>query len=554
MSVQTAERRAEATSLTPPAVLPPMPPHWRSLPRAFVHAARKDPRRTAVSDSTKVSLNYGETFLRAAVLARVLGRSLGPHPYVGLLLPPTVASAVANLALALLGKVAVNLNYTASQGLIDSSIKQCGIEYVLSSPLALAKFGLKPKARVLNLEDLRAQVTAADKVIGAAVTKLVPIAALGAFLPGLRGDRPEATATVIFTSGSTGDPKGVVLTHGNILSNVHQMEERIKLAADESVLGVLPFFHSFGFTVEIWTVLCLGKRVVYHYNPLDARVVGDLCEKHGVTLLVGTPTFMRTYLKKCGPGKFKTLDKLLLGAEKVKPEFSREVRDALGIDPLEGYGCTEASPVIAVNVHHVLKTPDGRETPGNHIGTVGQPLPGTWVKTVDPETGLDLPAGETGEVVVKGPQVMAGYLNRPEATVKVLRDGWYATGDLGHIDADGFLRITDRLSRFSKIGGEMVPHLGLETALLEALGTAEPCVAVTAVPDPKRGERLFVLYTKEMGVPPAEAVRRLGAGSVAKLWIPSAEDFVEVEAIPTLGTGKVDLRRLKEIASEHRGG
>jgi acyl-[acyl-carrier-protein]-phospholipid O-acyltransferase/long-chain-fatty-acid--[acyl-carrier-protein] ligase len=207
---------------------------------------------------------------------------------------------------------------------------------------------------------------------------------------------------------------------------------------------------------------------------------------------------------------------------------------------------------VAVNVVHDVKTPDGRTTKGNHIGTVGQPLPGTAIKTVDPETESDLPRGAVGVIQVNGPQVMVGYLNRPEATAKVLKDGWYSTGDIGYIDDDGFLHITDRLSRFSKIGGEMVPHQGVEQAIHDVVGGAEPCVAVTSLPDPKRGEKLYVLYTAEMVYPPHEVEKRLQATAMPRIWIPSADSFLKVDAIPVLGTGKVDLRRLKEIAAEHQ--
>jgi acyl-[acyl-carrier-protein]-phospholipid O-acyltransferase/long-chain-fatty-acid--[acyl-carrier-protein] ligase len=519
------------------------------LPRAFVHQARATPARKAIADSLKADLNYGDTLVRACVLARLLARTVGPARYVGLLLPPMVPTAVANLALSLLGKVPVNLNYTASQALVDSSIEQCGVTHVLTSKKVLDRFGIAPRGTLVMMEDLPAKVTAADKLWGAAVAKIVPIGMLGLFLPGLRGDRPDDTATVIFTSGSTGDPKGVVLSHGNILANVHQMQNHLHLLPDETVLGVLPFFHSFGFTVGIWTVLCLGKRVIYHVSPLDARIVGDLCEAHGVTMLVGTPTFMRTYLKKCEPKQFAKLVHLLLGAEKVKPELIHEVRQTLGIDALEGYGTTELSPVVAVNVRGDLTLPDGRTISGYRLGSVGRPLPGTEVRTVDPETAEVLPRGRTGLIHVKGPQVMVGYLNRPEATAKVLEDGWYNTGDLGYVDEDGFLHITDRLSRFSKIGGEMVPHQGVEAAIQEASGKSEPCAVVTALPDPKRGERLFVLYTDELGLSPGEVVDRLQAGALPRLWVPSADDFIRVESIPFLGTGKVDLRKLKEVAA-----
>jgi acyl-[acyl-carrier-protein]-phospholipid O-acyltransferase/long-chain-fatty-acid--[acyl-carrier-protein] ligase len=216
---------------------------------------------------------------------------------------------------------------------------------------------------------------------------------------------------------------------------------------------------------------------------------------------------------------------------------------------MEGYGCTELSPVVSFNVPHDKRWPNGRTGPGHRDGTVGVPLPGTRVKTIDPETGEDLPAGTPGMILVAGPQVMVGYLNQPEATAKVLKNGWYQTGDIGYLDEDGFLRITDRLSRFSKIGGEMVPHMAVESAIQEVTGTNEQNVAVTSLPDPKRGERLCVVHTP-LEVSPQEIYRKLNTGSMPRLWIPAADDFVEVESIPILGSGKVDLRQLREIAKQ----
>jgi acyl-[acyl-carrier-protein]-phospholipid O-acyltransferase/long-chain-fatty-acid--[acyl-carrier-protein] ligase len=551
MTLKTAEKPA-TTTVYSGRPLPPLPASWRSLQRVFVHEARAHPKRPAMSDSTGASLTYGDTFLRALALGRVLARTLGPERYVGLLLPPCVPAAVANVALALLGKVPVNLNYTASQELVDASIAQCGIRHVLTSSKVLDKCKMTPKGTIVLLEEIPKQVRPVDKLWAAAVAKLVPIAALGAFLPGLRGDRLNDVATIIFTSGSTGDPKGVVLSNRNVLSNVHQMSHHINLLPDESVLGILPFFHSFGFTVSIWTVLCLGKRVAYHINPLDAKIVGNLCEKHGVTLIAATPTFVRTYIHRCEPKQFSKLINLLLGAEKLKPDLAREIRDTIGVDPIEGYGCTELSPVVSVNVPHDIVLADGRTVAGNKMGTVGLPLPGTSVKTIDPETGADLPYGKEGLIHIAGPQVMVGYLNRPDATAKVVKDGWYNTGDLGYQDEDGFLKITDRLSRFSKIGGEMVPHMAVESAIQEATGTNEQAAAVTSLPDPKRGERLCVVYT-ELGMTPEEVCRKLGSSSLPKLWIPAPDSFVAVDAIPVLGTGKIDLRRLREVAAERLG-
>jgi len=544
---QSRTGQATKDDFAPQIPLPPLPPEWRSLPRVLVQQARSLRNRTAMADSTGATLTYSQCLIRAIALGRVLARRMGPAPYVGLMLPPTVPSTVANLAVSLWGKIPVNLNYTASQELVDASIDQCEITHVITSARVLDRFKIRPKGHLIFLEDIPRQVTLGDKVWAAILGKFTPISLLGKFLPGLHGDHLDATATIIFTSGSTGDPKGVVLSHRNILSNVHQVNHHINLLPDEVLLGILPFFHSFGFTVTIWVALGLGKKVVYHFSPLDARVIGNLCEKHGVTLIAATPTYARLYTQKCEPSQFKHLTHLLLGAEKLKPELFRDIQKILNIEAMEGYGTTELSPVVAVNVPHQKSFPDGRTVHGNRVGTVGIPLPGTAIKTIDPDTGCDLPLGAEGVICVKGPQVMGGYLGRPEATSKVIKDGWYCTGDLGFMDPDGFLKITDRLSRFSKIGGEMVPHVGVESAIMEVANVTEENVGVTGVPDPKAGERLRVLYT-DLGMSPDEICKRLHAGSMPKLWVPSPRDFIKVDSIPITSTGKVDLKRLKEIA------
>jgi acyl-[acyl-carrier-protein]-phospholipid O-acyltransferase/long-chain-fatty-acid--[acyl-carrier-protein] ligase len=547
------DRHEEAGRYPPLRQLSAFPSHWHSLPRAFIHQARSIAARTAMVDSTDTSLTYGDTLIRALALGRVLDRVWGSARHVGLFVPPTVPAAVANLSVSLWGKIPVNLNYSASQSVVDSSIDQCRITHVLTSRKVLDKFKITPKGELILLEDIRGKVRLTDKLWAAAVAKVVPTAALGKFVPGLRNESLDATATVIFTSGSTGDPKGVVLSHRNILSNVRQIDEHVHLKPDDVVLGILPFFHAFGFTVTIWTALCLGKKVVYHFNPLESKMIGKLCEQHKGTLLIGTPTFMRLYLKNCEARQFQTFTHLILGAEKLKPELARDIQDTLHIEPLEGYGCTELSPVVAVNVPEEVQMPDGRTIHGNRLGTVGQPMPGTSIKTVDPETKADLPAGREGMIAVKGPQVMVGYLNQPDATAKVLDNGWYFTGDLGYVDGDGFLKITDRLSRFSKIAGEMVPHQGVESAIMEATGVDENHLAVTGIPDPKHGERLCVLFT-ELGISPAEVQKRLAAGACPKVWIPDPRNFLQVDEIPITSTGKVNLRRVREIALEQLSG
>lgn len=551
MSIETAPPRTSSEP-APGAIvsLPPAPRQWTSLGRAFVQTARRLRGKRAVLDSLGTSLTYGDLLIRSLVLGRVLRREVGDSRYVGIMVPPTVAGSVTNIALTLHGLIPVNLNYTTGQEVLDSSVHQCRMSHVVTSRRALDKFPCRPPAELLLLEDIPRKVTTKDKVWSALVARALPLGFLGTALPGARGDHRGETATVIFTSGSTGDPKGVVLTHGNVLANVHQIESQVHLIPDEVILGVLPFFHSFGYTVTLWTSLLLGKTSVFHVNPQDARIVGNLIQEHRVTMLAASPTFMRFYLKKCDRDQFATVRLPILGAEKLKPELARELRSKLGIEPLEGYGCTETGPVVAVNTPHPMTTAKGRTVDGNRPGTVGLPVPGTEIKTTDPDTGTDLPRGAEGIIHVRGPQVMKGYLDQPSRTSDVLRDGWYNTGDIGKVDEDGFLSITGRISRFSKIGGEMVPHERVESAILSIVDDEDLHLAVTSVPCPRRGERLIVVHN-ELSLPPDQICKLLGQSSLPKLWLPSPEDFVYAAEIPILGTGKVDLKAVRRLAEEN---
>jgi acyl-[acyl-carrier-protein]-phospholipid O-acyltransferase/long-chain-fatty-acid--[acyl-carrier-protein] ligase len=533
--------------------MPGLPPHWRSLPRAFVHQARARRAAPAVTDVSGKDLTYGELFEHAAALGRVLSRRLTASTYVGLFVPPSVAGATANIALSLWGKVPVNLNYTTGQDQVDSAIRQCGIQQVVTSRRVIERSRVRLTADLIYLEDIPQALTMWDKLWAGVVGRAVPVGLLGIVLPGLRADSRSATATVLFTSGSTGEPKGVILSHGNILSNIMQVEVQFEPLPGEVVLGILPFFHAMGYTVTLWAVLCLGRRAVFHANPLEARVIGELCQQHGVTLLFATPTFMRHYLRRCSREQFATVRRAALGAEKLSPELAGELRQTLAIEPLEGYGCTETAPVISFNVDRDVRTPDGRSIPGNRLGTVGRPVPGTAIKTINADTGAELPAGAEGVICVKGPQVMAGYLGRPEATAKVLKDGWYITGDIGRSDEDRFLTIGGRLSRFSKVGGEMIPHEKVEDAVRTAAGVDDHALAVTGLSDARRGERLVVLYADLGGKSPEEISRILAARDIPRLWIPAAADYIKVEAIPILGNGKVDLGQLRRIAEARQG-
>jgi acyl-[acyl-carrier-protein]-phospholipid O-acyltransferase / long-chain-fatty-acid--[acyl-carrier-protein] ligase len=316
----------------------------------------------------------------------------------------------------------------------------------------------------------------------------------------------------------------------------------------DRILGILPFFHSFGFTGTLCLPPLAGMGVVFHPSPLDAQAIGVLVSKYSVTMLLSTPTFLNSYARRIPPEAFGSLRIVMAGAEKLPERVALNFQDHFGIRPLEGYGCTECSPVVAVNTDD-FRAAYFRQV-GAKRGTIGHPLPGIGVHIIDPETGARVGVDKPGLLLVRGPNVMTGYLKRPEKTAEVLREGWYNTGDIATLDEDGFLRITDRLSRFSKIGGEMVPHIKVEETLHELAGSDGQTFAVTAIPDEKKGERLVVVHT--LGDEALKSVlEKLAKADLPALWKPRPDQFVYVEQLPYLGTGKLDLRKLKEIALAH---
>jgi acyl-[acyl-carrier-protein]-phospholipid O-acyltransferase/long-chain-fatty-acid--[acyl-carrier-protein] ligase len=411
----------------------------------------------------------------------------------------------------------------------------------------LERVHIQPPVETIFVEDVAREPKLTERVASALAALLLPVRALTRFAGGERTPGLDDLATIIFSSGSTGEPKGVMLTQYNVASNVEQLDQVFFLRPDDRIMGILPFFHSFGFTATLCLPTAVGAGVVFHPNPLDSRVIGALINKYAVTMLLATPTFLNAYLRRCTPEEFGSLRFVMAGAEKLPERVAVAFEDHFGIRPLEGYGCTECSPVVTVNTID-FRAASFRQV-GAKRGSIGHPLPGITVKIIDPETleplGIDAP----GLLLVRGPNVMQGYLNRPEKTAEVLRDGWYNTGDIAALDEDGFLRVTDRLSRFSKIGGEMVPHIKVEEKLQELAGAAEQMFVVTAVPDEKKGERLIVLHTlSEEQL--EECVTGLAKSDLPALWRPRHDQFLRIEKLPYLGTGKLDLRKARELALE----
>ena len=521
-----------------------------NLPKLFMKRCREKGSKTKISDSTGISLSGHDLLIRTLVVKRILARMLAPdEKCVGVLLPPTVPGAVTNFALTLGNRVAVNLNYTVSDSIINSCVEQAGIRRIITSSRAIEKFGLKPKAEMIFLEDLKEKAVVADKVAAVLGAKFLPQFMVERILK-LNQRTQEDLLTYIFTSGSTGNPKGVPLTMLNVASNIQGFDRFIRVLEKDNFLGVLPFSHSFGFTVTLWGAMTLPSSACYHFNPLEPRQIGKLVEANKTTVVLGTPTFVRTYARRIEPEQFKTVEVVVVGAEKMPLELFDIFEKQFGVRPIEGYGATETSPVACVNLPPSrATTPDPKA--GVREGSVGRPIPGVTVRVVSLDDGTLLETNQSGMLQISGPNIMSGYLGQPELTAKVLKDGWYITGDLGYIDDDGFVFVTGRQSRFSKIGGEMVPHIQIEEAITQFVGDNEGqiSVAVTSVPDEKKGERLIVLHT-EISKTPAEITKALSEIGLPNLFIPSQDSFIKVEAIPILGTGKLDLRGLQQMAKD----
>lgn len=524
----------------------------RHVGRECVRSLTKRPGQIQVVDRTadRRALTCAQLYAATAVLSRRLRDTVSGRR-IGIVLPPGAGAFIANLAVMCAGKIPVNLNFTAGRAAIEAALRLGEIETVISAEAMRTKVPNFPwPARTL---DLKAEIESAG-----GKRAMLPWLLAAWVLPNqwcanlldlpCEGDRTEAG--LLFTSGSAGEPKGVVLTHRNILANCAQISSLSILPKTCRLLGCLPVFHSFGFTVTLWYPLLRGCAIITVPSPLDTRKIVEAVDAEAATVLIGAPTFIRPLLKKAEPFELRSLDLVVAGAEKLPDELYRAFLETFHIEILQGYGLTETTPVANVNQHHPpIGTATNLPQVGKRIGSTGRLLPGMTARVVDVDTGREIPATQSGIVLLRGANVFEGYLNDEAKTQSVFQDGWFVTGDLGRFDDDGFLFIEGRLSRFSKIGGEMVPHGTIEQKILDVFGweqTDGAQIMVTAVPDPTKGESLVVLTTRELSV--EELRTRLLAAGLPTLWIPKI--VRRVEKIPILGTGKLDLKGCREMARE----
>ncbi len=522
------------------------------LGRACIRGLRKRLRETVVIDGTDDSeVSGGMLLAMALALSRHL-RHTFPGRRIAVVLPPGKGAVIANLAVVLAGKVPVNLNLTAGRAALESAMKRGNLDMAITAKLVQRRFEQIPwPSKVLHLETVLPRLKPTIISWRCLVTVL-PTSIL-AWCIGLPAKGDTSEAVLLFTSGSSGEPKGVALTHRNLLANVAQFGSMISLPPRSRVLASLPFFHSFGCTVTLWYPLIEGLCSVTYPSPLETAKNIELIQKHQVTLLCSTPTFLRSYIRKAKPEQLRSLQLLVTGAEKLPNELANAFEAALGIPIFQGYGLTETSPAVAVNLPDPKASrPNDSVQPSNRLGSVGKLLPGQAIRITDPETGDARSLHESGMLWIKGSNIFTGYLNDAERTAEVLHDGWFRTGDLARMDEDGFLFIEGRLSRFSKIAGEMVPHETVESAITAALEidpAGERRIAIGAIPDEAKGEALVLLTI--VPIDSAELRKKLAGAGIPNLWIPKI--ISQIEKIPVLSTGKLDLASVKELAAAAAG-
>jgi len=527
----------------------PLTHHW-------LESAKSDLFKECIADAQGTELNNVKFIAAVLSFAKVLKTKLRGQRHIGVLLPSSAVGAIVNMALFVLGKVPVNLNYTLSAESMQKALAKAQIDTVLSS----AKFLDKLTAKGFDFNAILADKLLFAEDIAKGLNKT---AKTHAFLTALFAPqwwiklryfadvKLDDTATILFSSGSEGDPKGIELSHKNLLTNIKQVSELLNFRRDDVILNSLPIFHSFGLTVTTLLPLCEGVKMVSVADPTDGATIGKMSAKHGVSILFGTSTFFRLYTrnKKLHPLMFQNVRIVIAGAEKLKTDVKDAFRLKFGLEIYEGYGTTETAPVAAVNVPNILEKDSLKELTFTKEGTVGLPLPGTIIKIVDHDTLNELKTGEDGLILIGGGQVMKGYLDDPEKTAEVIAelDGvrYYKTGDKGHIDEHGFVTIVDRYSRFAKIGGEMISLGAVEANLSQAIGEDAVFVA-TAVNDDKKGESVVLLVKSELTL--SEIQQRIKTLNIPPIMLPS-EIFL-VDEIPLLGSGKIDFKRAKLLATE----
>ena len=518
----------------------------------IIKGLKKHGATSWIVDGTDESeLKYDKLLGAATAFSRKISK-LTEKKRVGILLPPGKAGLLSNLAVIFAGKIPVNLNFTAGEKAIESCIRQADLDkFITAGPFIekMSEFAWPEESNLVRVDEVLPPM---KKVIAfwVIVSKICSADILAKILK-LPREGGNKEAVLLFTSGSSGDPKGVVLSHRNVLANVNQFGSRINLRSDDTALGCLPLFHSFGCTVTLWYPMIEGVNLVTFPTPLDPGRLAELIDKYKVSLLLATPTFLRGYLRRATKEQFRSLKLVVTGAEKLPKKVADSFRKRFGKQVLEGYGLTETSPVATVNLPDIDQDDFDEDDespliPNEREGSVGLPIPGVAVRITDPETMDPISLHSSGMIWLKGANIFKEYLGMPDKTAEVKINSWFVTGDIGRVDEDGFLYIEGRLSRFSKIGGEMVPHETVEAAVNQALEFTDDVrkIAVVGIPDDAKGEALVLLASANVDL--ATLRYKLLENGIPALWVPKT--IVEVDEIPILASGKLDIKGCENLA------
>ena len=517
------------------------------LARRALRGLKRSPFSTLVIDGMDGSkLSRGKLLGVSIALGRYLRKNFH-EKRIAIVLPASKGAVVANLGVALANKIPVGLNFTASAEAIGSAIARAEIQTAISARQFHGRLPNLPwPQNIVFLDELLPKLK--TQILFWWIAGIVTPNFLLARWLGLPRQGGHEEAVLLFTSGSSGEPKGVVLSHHNVIGNVTQFTVMLDASPEDSLLASLPFFHSFGCTVTLWYPLIEGTPIVTYPNPLEATKNATLVEKYHITVVLATPTFLRAYLRKAEQQQLRSTRLVIVGAEKMPLDLSEKFFERFGKLVMEGYGLTETSPVVSVNLPNPIpERPDVQEQMLYRLGSVGKMAAGIAAEIRNPETNEKLSIYDSGMLWLRGPNIFEGYLKDPKQTAEVLHDRWLKTGDIGRLDEDGFLYIEGRLSRFSKIGGEMVPHEVVEQKIIAALGLegSERRIAICGVPDEAKGEALLLLTAEPIEMDKLRA--GLNEAGVPNLWIPKRS--VVVESIPVLASGKLDIRRCQELAA-----
>lgn len=508
----------------------------------------KQPLRIVITDySGEVKQPVRACFVLAFsyLLAKKIRKEFVDEARIGIILPPGIGATIANLAVVIAGKSPVNLNFTLGSNTLDSCIRTAGIKTTISADSMREKFKQIPwTSGFLDISSYLKGISKLKLLSLAALLAIAPVKQLMKWLklPQEGGDREAA---ILFTSGSSGEPKGAILSHKNIMANIAQIKSIDLITPKDKLLSCLPIFHSFGFTVNLWYPLLAGVSVVSTVSPLDVKKNAKVISEEAVTIFASTPSFLKPFLKVVNPEDIRSLKAVIAGAEKTPATLKANWEKLFSSLYLEGYGLTETAPVVGVNLPICPKTGARRDCEGS----IGVPLAGMSARIVHPETEEVLSPYEQGVLQIKGPNIFGGYLDNEQETQKVFRDEWLHTGDVARFNEDGFLFIEGRMSRFSKIAGEMVPHITIEEAIKVILGLEDeekPSIVVLNQKHPTKGEMLTVLSTQEMTT--AFISMHLRERGFPNLWIP--KNIVQTDFIPFLPSGKLDLKACERLLEQ----